>query len=576
MLNARTIVFMCVGLLAAALAATSFARNAGDPKPQTAASQNATEQAPPRLTSSTRLVQVSVVVHDKHNDPVLGLKRDDFVITDEKKPQAIQIFDVETNDVPKVPPAPLPPNTYTNRVRERSGVPTSITVILLDGLNTQVTDQTWARKYVAKFLQQIQPQDRVALYSLGHNLRVLHDFTSDSTSLLAALGQSPAGQTQAALDASTPQQADTGNAILDMFLNDAYAREANVFIGNRVHQTVEALTLIADHVGTLPGRKNLVWVSGSFPFSVGYDNIVPTTNDANVLFADDIETATRALTNANIAVYPVDARGLIGPDTGASANSGNPYGGSTTARAAARSPRAAFKGPDPANFDTMQTMADRTGGRAFFNTNDIYGAIREALNDSRVTYELGYYPQDVKWDGTFHNIKVEVKQPGVHVRARKGYFALPEPKITLEYRQALIAETVTSPLEATGIGVKVQVASVENTGARKMKAVVYFDPHDFTFEQKDGVWLATVDSVFVQIDDKNAIVDALDQTFHLHLDPATYQRLLKEGMTYTKEIPIKDTTMSLRVVLRDGSNGNIGDVSVPLAKYFPAHSSAAN
>ena len=221
-------------------------------------------------------------------------------------------------------------------------------------------------------------------------------------------------------------------------------------------------------------------------------------------------------------------------------------------------------------------MADRTGGRAFFNTNDIYGAIREALDDSRVTYELGYYPQDVKWDGTFHNIKVEVKQPGVHVRARKGYFALPEPKITLEYRQALIAETVTSPLEATGIGVKVQVVSVENAGARKMKAVVYFDPHDFNFEQADGVWRATVDSVFVQIDDKNAIVDALDQTFHLHLDSATYQRLLKEGMTYTKEIPIKDTTTSLRVVLRDGANGNIGDVSVPLAKYFSARPSPAN
>ena len=86
-------------------------------------------------------------------------------------------------------PAPLPSGTYTNRLTARAGVPNSITVILLDGLNTSITDQAFARRGVAKFLGQLQPEDRVAVYTLGRDLRILHDFTNDASSLLRAVYQ---------------------------------------------------------------------------------------------------------------------------------------------------------------------------------------------------------------------------------------------------------------------------------------------------------------------------------------------------------------------------------------------------
>jgi hypothetical protein len=162
------------------------------------------------------------------------------------------------------------------------------------------------------------------------------------------------------------------------------------------------------------------------------------------------------------------------------------------------------------------------------------------------------------------------------VRARKGYFALPEPNLTPQIRQAIIAETATSPLEATGIGIIVRVRKDPAAGAPSLHAVLAFDPHEFNFVQTDGRWAADIDTVFIQLDDKNQVINALDETFHLKLQPETYQRLLREGITYTKVVPILPAAVEMRVILRDASNGNIGDVEVPLARYFPAKPLSGN
>ncbi len=218
------------------------------------------KQPPPAIRATTRLVQVSVVVHDKHGNPIPDLTKDDFVVLDEKKPQEIRIFSVETNELPAHAPPPLPPDTYTrSRSRKRGNVPTSITVISIRRRsNTEITDQAATpKKQVVKFIQtQVHPQDRVAIYSMGRNLRILHDFTSDSTSLLAALAAYKGADTPL-IYASDPQVSDNPVPAVAAFLNEAYQREANYFIKDRVHRTLDALTAIANHVGTLPGRKNL-------------------------------------------------------------------------------------------------------------------------------------------------------------------------------------------------------------------------------------------------------------------------------------------------------------------------------
>ena len=137
----------------------------------------AQDQTQPTIRVTTRLVQVNVVVHDKKGEPIADLKKEDFTILDKGKEQKVAVFAVDSIDAPRKAWPKLPPNIFSNRI-QRADTPTSTTVILFDGLNTRFQDQAYARKQIVKFLGGIQPHDRVALYLLGSDLRILHDFTN--------------------------------------------------------------------------------------------------------------------------------------------------------------------------------------------------------------------------------------------------------------------------------------------------------------------------------------------------------------------------------------------------------------
>jgi VWFA-related protein len=581
----RKIILRTAGILLALGAANSL-RTGGEPRvhaqnatppsaaqPQTQqqspgqqpATSPAAAQAPVAIHTTTRLVQVSVVVHDKHGNPISGLTKDDFAILDEKKPQAIQVFSEETNLPPTHSPPPLPPDTYTNRLAEQAGVPTSVTVILLDGLNTKFSDQHQAKEQVIKFLSQIHPEDRVALYTLGREVQILHDFTTDSSSLLDALERFK-GRQNTEVDASQPDQpvdlsSVPGTEQFQAFLDGAAQQEANFYTADRVRLTVDGLIAIADHIGSLPGRKNLVWVSGSFPISVGYDVPDLSSNNERIDFYDEVQRAAQALNEANLAVYPVDARGLIPGNP--SMNASQP----SARRRTAGPPRGPASPPNPSEFATLDEMASRTGGKASYNSNDIFGAIRRALDDSRITYSLGYYPEGVAWDRKFHNIKVEVKKPGMEIRARKGYFAIEESKRKPEDVKAVLAEASMSPLDATAIGVRVKLSPGDSAAPRSLKAELHFDLRDFSMEQINGRWTGTLDAAFSLLDAKDQILSGENQNMKLNLEPARYDKALKEGVRYTKTVTVPPGATILRVILRDEATGNIGSVSIPLAKY---------
>jgi VWFA-related protein len=548
--------------------ARAYAQNpASTQAPTSSTSQpQATASPPAPIRSATRLVQVSVVAHDKHGNPVTGLTKEDFVLLDEKKPQAIQVFSEQTNQLPDHPPAPLPPDTYTNRAEEQAGVPTSVTVILLDGLNTKFQDQYLSRQQVLKFLMQIQPQDRVALYTMDREVHILHDFTSDASSLLDVLKQFN-GRGNTEVDASDPEPTVDlsdlpGTEELQAFLDGTATVEANFYTQDRVRLTVDGLVAIADHLGSLPGRKNLIWVSGSFPISLGMETLDLSSNNEQMRFQDEVERAARALTEANLAVYPVDARGLTAISTNMTASqpSARPRRGAPQSRGPAPTPSHEIN-------DTMDVMADRTGGRAYYNTNDIFGAIRRAVDDSRVTYTLGYYPEGVPWDGKFHNIKVEVKRPGVEIRSRKGYFAVLEKNTKPQDVNAIMEQTSRSPLDATAISMHVELHPVAATGPQSVQTQIHIDLKQFSLELKDGRWLGTIDVGVALLDKKNLILSGTKETVNLNLDPAKYDTAMKKGLVYRKDIPVLPGAVVLRAILLDEHNGNLGSVGIPLAKY---------
>ena len=570
----------------------------------------------PVLRTATRLVEVSVVARDKKGNPATDLTAGDLVILDDGHPQKVQFFREDTNQSPTNAPVPLPPDTYTNQLEERGEVAGNVNIVLIDGLNTLVRDQAFARQQAIKFLQQIRSRDRLAIYTLGSELRVLQDFTSDSSVLTAALGKY-SGHADSQVVESTPTQLQTGNASMDAMFQDVFQREANMYILYRVETTVAALIAIANHVAALPGRKNLLWVSGSFPFSVEYENlqdITAMTNNSQsetnlsnqqMLFAKDVERAARALNDADVAVYPVDARGLLGPNlnTSQGISKGPNYGGMNIGQQSGRggNPRGGGGGggggihshvprqqqngqssgapsnpilnPDHTTFETMDALADGTGGKAFYNTNDVAASLRSAIDDSRVTYELGYYPSDVKWDGKFHSITVRVNRPGIIARARKGYFALPQPAVTADALRTAVRNAVASPLEATGMGLAVRMKGASG-GNGTLGAMVFFDPRSIRFESKQGRFAANVSVLFVQLDDKNQILNSAQRSFPLDFSPGQYAQFMKQQVEFEQSIAISPKASQLRVVVWDGGSGNMGAVAIPLGKYLTTAASA--
>jgi VWFA-related protein len=243
----------------------------------------------PVIRTSTRLVQVNVVVHGK-NGPVSDLTKSDFVLTDRGRPQTISVFSVESKKEASRGQLPLPQDTFSNRPRERSNSASSVTVVLLDRLNTRFEDQARSNQQFVKFLRSFDPSDRIAIYTLDASLRVLCDF-ADASQLQRILAKYR-GAVNTDFAVAEPDAANTGNDDFDAALDSASGKLADATNVDRARKTLDAFVSIANHLADLPGRKNLVWVTGSLPFSLA--------------------SAARTLNYANIAVYPVDARGLVG------------------------------------------------------------------------------------------------------------------------------------------------------------------------------------------------------------------------------------------------------------------------
>jgi VWFA-related protein len=497
------------------------------------------------LRVTTRLVPLDVIVLDQHGNPVSGLTKDDFVVLDNKSPRMIQLFSEESNQLLSGARQTLSPGAYSNEI-QAAGVPSNVTIILLDSFNTGFLDQAYARSQIAKLLSTIRAEDRVALYTLGTHLRVLHEFTSDASSLAESL-KKYLGERAVDMDTAKSQSIGVLHKDLEALAEAEGIDDSQPFAQDHRHPTAEALRMIADHVGSLPGRKNLVWVSGNFPFSIDTNNLQRTTDGQKIPFATDVELAMRALNNANVAVYPVDARGLVdGGLIGATASSNTEQ--------------------DMANFGAMQTLARRTGGLAFYNTNAIKTSIRQAIDDSRVTYQLGFYPDGVNWDGSFHKLRVKVKRSNVRVESREGYFALAEPNVAAQTWREMISETARSPVEATGIRIRVQLSTLDVSGAKALSLSVSLDTAQFQFMQVNGLWSDTVEAAFIQLDDRNRIIQTSQLRLPLALDSSTYDQLLKQGMFLPRDLAILPNATTLQLIVRDGGSGKVGSLHIPLNK----------
>jgi VWFA-related protein len=518
-----------------------------------------TRNPPLVLRSTTRLVQLNVIA-TRGSQPANGLKKEDFVITDNGKPQSIAVFSENSSAPLPAAATPLPANTFTNRLEQKSGTPASITVILLDNLNTRWTDQAFARRQVVKFLQQIQPGDHIGIYALGSSLKVLHDYTADSSELLHRLASYKGGNLPDLQGGEAMKGMDGDTLMLDTWLRGAGASgiERDFYTRDRSLGTLKALEFIADHLSRVPGRKSLIWVSGGFPLMIGYDSVAAWHNPTRLqeTFSDEVDRTVRALNNADLSIYPVDARGLMVDHS------------FDTSRHGSANPRRMSMPkapPGSKNQATMEELASRTGGKAFYNTNDITKAVASAVADARLTYTLGYYPADEKFDGKFHKIEVHLKKGGVKLRYRKGYFDMPEQPQDTVARKTELRDAVFSPLDATELGLTVRVAPYAPKPG-SYEVLVKVEPSGIGLQQAGDRWDGKLDVLLIQKDAQGRQYNGQDDTIEMQLKQEKYAQVSKEGLTYRQVIEKNGRATQLRIVVRDAASGSMGSVTVPFGE----------
>lgn len=497
------------------------------------------------LRTHTRLVVVDVVATDSKGQPIRDLKAQDFTILENGKPQSISDFTFHhPSGEPAVQAVKLPPHVVSNAPQFRAS---SMNVVLFDTVNGDFSEHAYAKDELVKFLGSSQIGQPMAIFALENQLKLLHDFTTDPAALKASV-----------MRYKPPAQHTMTESIESRA--SVFSNEGNFHTSDRdIETTLNQLNALAKVLKGYPGRKNLIWLSESFPL-----NLFPESSLRSSITGQDLKNAgnapstfenlqtaapfksyaalvkrvSDALMDAQVAVYPVDA-GALGRDSHMSAQ------------------------------HTMNDMAAWTGGEAFINRNDLAVSMRTSIDDGSTYYTLEYYPDNKKWDGEFRAIEIKTDRPGIKLRYRPGYYAVDPEKLQKD-EAGRLAETVSRAMEfdtPAYTAVRFE-AGVLPASDKNNKVVVNFaiDPRTISFQHgSDGLEHAKVGCVvWAYGKDTDKPTMAKEVTQSAGLKPEVYQQLLKQYFPCKQEIALKPGAYTLKLAVIDRTTNQLGTTNTPI------------
>jgi VWFA-related protein len=372
----------------------------------TAAVAAAQEAKPPvpTLRATSNLVFVDVVAHDKHGKFIAGLNKGDFEVSErlpssQNQAQNIAFFQ-ERDFAPSSPPPAAVRQQISETHAENSQETPPPTILLIDELNTNLGGQREVIRKLGAMIDAIPAGSSAALFAMGGQLAVLQNFTFDHALLKQAAAR------------AFPANAITFFPMARQNLGaDPNQRYVNVdFATFAAKSTSAALQQIASQMAAVPGRKNLIWVSDSFPSSV-YDRSFFDSFESIA-----IQPAIDALSAARVAVYSV----AVSAPEAAHLGIGD-YSGPPTQAVISDPVHGIFSDDLMRNMrqSTMQQISEKTGGAACTDVYDLPGCVAKAMDNGTQYYEIAYYPAS---DAPgIHSIIVRAKRPGVTLTYRQDY-----------------------------------------------------------------------------------------------------------------------------------------------------------
>jgi len=599
--------------------------------------KKATEAEAPALVihTATKIVGLDVVVTDSKGHPVKGLQGSDFMVTEDGQPQRLsQIAEYNQAQEPTAPAAPvsseekLPPNIFTNR----SQVPetSSVTVVLFDLLNTPLADQVRAQGELVKFLKNKPKDAQFALCTLGTTLQMFQGFTQDESELLAAIKNKKSSLRYRPLQSNDnavpiPEASkETAKLLpfLEFFVQSMQLQEEELRktqADQRMYVTVDAFAQLARYLSGLPGRKNVVWLSGSFQFGLTPNpNEEETTYVQGASYSDSLKKVANLMAEAHVAIYPVDVKGLttdplfsatsneaLSPISmqsfvPAGANSVVPEGPQRNTLIALpvtvmRDQSEQIGAAQASERATMDQLAVDTGGEAFYTTNGIARAISRATEQGSNYYALSYTPTNRKYDGRFRKIKLAVLGK-YHLAYRRGYYgvdpnAVAKPSKDLMSSLARAAMQHGSP-QSRQIVFGARVVPVgkprmikddpaTQPDKRKKKQTVPVEmqhyvveyavtPTDLRFAQSaEGTYQGVFNFMVATFDDNGRPGATQISQAAPNLKVETMRDVMLGGVRLHQEIDVPVNSTTMRLGVEDIANSHVGTLEVPLPLKAP-------
>jgi VWFA-related protein len=567
--------FSCCVIIIAALIGSIFLFAEPKDKDKDKDKENNSEV---KFTARAELVLIPTLVTDKSGNHIAGLKKEDFTVLENGAEQKIATFEEIASDPHRLS-RPKNPNEFSNALAGGSS-DRRITLIVLDLINTPFMDQARARTDLLKYLTQSLTQtgdqrEPTALYTLTRSgIHVVHDFTSDPRILVAALHKVK-GDTSHIVDSPEDVEAMTGTASPDgsagvdpgavqteaqqiqTMMEDAELNFKSFEQRLAIIYTLDGMQQVAQALGGFPGRKSLIWAGGGFPFNVS-DNTMQLAPAGRDTLSDVLplyEHTWQLLNNAQIALYPVDVKGLVVPM--ASASIGRP--GKNFSR------NMSYRQMDTQA--TLQTFAEMTGGRAYYNSNDLVRGFRDAVNDSAQYYMLGYYLDRSKTKAGWRKLKVKVAREHTEVRARDGFFVTNATVDPENSRNNDISSALQSPLDYTSLPLAARWDKIEpgkDPGKKHMNYQMHLQPDAALIDAADNNHIALDFVALVKTPDGKPVDQPTDQKFDTHLAPEKLSSIRQNGVGYRGFLDLAPGEYTVRFVVRDNLSGRTGSVAAPL------------
>jgi VWFA-related protein len=549
--------------------------------------------------ANAKLVLVDVVVREK-GEAVHGLQGPDFHVLEDGHEQKVTVFEEHTaNEAVKASEPPkLPPHVFSNIPQYRTA--SAANVLLLDALNTPLNDQKFVRQQMLKYLHDIPAATQIAVFTLGSQLRMVSGFTTNAGAIEAALAQAHAPVQQSPLvhpeddkserDVEDVMVGQGGGSIGDV---EAFEQDRQSFqAAAQAAMTIAALDALGRYLSPVPGRKNLIWFSGAFPISFVEDKQqkegLPYQDYSKPLHAMEARLA-----QARVAVYPVDARGMMTQRNADAANvEPTTELGMSADMSAAQGEAKENDIEIPQQWSdqqaTMQRVAQATGGEAFVNTNDVGRAVEKAIADGSNYYTLGYAPPDAQEDGAYHAIAVRLNEGKYQLAYRRGYFSAdPTPPGSMAGMSPMTAamEVGAPPLSQVIFELRpLPVGDPELNGLQPapgpagkltapLKPPVTRYIVDYSIDPQRVVWKSLADGrqqaelevtqALYSVEGKR--VNFTDAGLEITLTAAQMAQDKRGGVHVRQEIDVPAQDVALRAGVRDVASGRIGTVEIPLA-----------